>query len=305
MISLGEEGLELIGNDTESVEAALMNTLVGWTYNYKRDKKNYDKVREFVLNRNARFMDRLPYSEELRPAYIHVVLAYLGFDKDTDKAMKWARILEEKAKQVHDLRALCSVNLDTVPFILRSKGDYSGAVLGFQKGLELCRKIGDSKHEAMCLSHMGLTFLQLGDIQEAAESAYRTLNLSDIIGENYMVSNAFYTIGTALLCQSSWEKSIEYYQRYLEISETIELPLSAIGAYFAIGRTYLKKGDFNQSERYLKEHIEKLILLRGKYDFNLGLNFGIALASLEVLYKNKGAPNEFVEYCNFFRGTAY
>src|SRR5687767_4255861 len=90
----------------QSVGAALMNSLIGWGYHFKG---NSEKAREFTL-RNMQFIQYLPYSEELRPAYTHIVGLYSFIDENAAEAMKWLHIYEQTARQHHDVRALGEVH---------------------------------------------------------------------------------------------------------------------------------------------------------------------------------------------------
>src|SRR5207302_6648245 len=101
MLLLGEQGLALLGEETESVEAALMNSQVAIASGSKGDGQ---KWREFTY-RNAQFLERLPYSEELRAAYDHVFVVYRD-EKNIEEAMEWLQALERRAQQNHDSIAL-------------------------------------------------------------------------------------------------------------------------------------------------------------------------------------------------------
>jgi hypothetical protein len=58
-----------------------------------------------LTQRTAQFIQRLPYSKELRPAYLHIILAFHQA-KQLDQAIAWAKRLEILAEKHNDLRAL-------------------------------------------------------------------------------------------------------------------------------------------------------------------------------------------------------
>jgi hypothetical protein len=105
LLRIGEEGLALLGDDTESVEAALMNDAIAAAH---LNKGNIEEWREFTY-RTAQFIQRLPYVEELRPAYCHIHLV-CSWHKDVEEEAKWLQALQQMATQHHDLRALGEIH---------------------------------------------------------------------------------------------------------------------------------------------------------------------------------------------------
>ena len=99
-VRVGEEGLSLLGDDDESLEAALMNQAIAIGYEAQGE---CDRYVEHTL-RTARFLRRLPYTRELQPPYTHTVMA-LRESKEIQAATGWLRALEERAIASHDLGA--------------------------------------------------------------------------------------------------------------------------------------------------------------------------------------------------------
>ena len=88
-IRVGEQGLALLGDDTESVEAALMNETVAVGY----EESTHWEMHHQIIYRTAEFLPHLPYSEELRPAYIHAWMVNLA-DKNPEQARAWLQELQ-------------------------------------------------------------------------------------------------------------------------------------------------------------------------------------------------------------------
>jgi predicted ATPase len=130
-IRLGEEGLALLGDDTESVEAALMNQIIGGGHENKRD---WETSCEFT-HRTERFIRCLPYTEEFRAVYDHIIRMYLFIEKDVEAARKWIHILESKATQHHDLRAQGGARVES-SYLLRYQGDLRGAISENNRALD-------------------------------------------------------------------------------------------------------------------------------------------------------------------------
>jgi tetratricopeptide (TPR) repeat protein len=135
MLVLGEEGLALLGEDTASVEAVLMNATVAWACVAEPQKQW-----EFTM-RNTRLLPSLPYSEELRAPYMHMVILYAGRG-NFEEAEKWADALERLAEQHHDLVALYETHFYRGHWIYYPIGDLQSAVRLYQRSLELAVKLG-------------------------------------------------------------------------------------------------------------------------------------------------------------------
>jgi len=84
-IPLGEQGLALLGADTESAEAVLMYTNLALGYVFSG---NWEKRREFAY-RAASIMPHVRYSEGLAVPYLAIVATYRD-DKRIEEALAWA-----------------------------------------------------------------------------------------------------------------------------------------------------------------------------------------------------------------------
>jgi len=112
--------LALLGDDTESVEAGMMNAHLAEAY---RKKGDWSRSREFNL-RNAQFLQRLSYSEELDFAYASVAEIY-AFERNIEEATNWFQALERVARRHRDLRALGQMHYST-GFPLPAAGGLGG-----------------------------------------------------------------------------------------------------------------------------------------------------------------------------------
>ena len=247
-ICLGEEGLTLLGDDTESVEAALMNQTIAIGHSVMG---NEEKFQEFTY-RTAQFIQSLPYSQELRPAYDHIVLAHIN-DKNLDESMKWIQALERKADQHHDLRASGEVHLYTA-YILIEKGDLREAISMLENGLDMFRRIGDAKHASWCLRRMVQAYLRLGDIQKAEKYAYKELETTEAVGIKGEIAAAYWDLGWIYLCQGIWDKAIEAFEKVVQLMQEIGIWVWRMKEFanYAIGRVYLARGDYAKALRQFK-----------------------------------------------------
>jgi DNA-binding SARP family transcriptional activator len=304
MIRIGEEGLALLGDDTESVAAALMNQMVAVGHS---EKGNLKQFRELTY-RTAGFIRRLPYSRELRPAYVHIV-SLSWYDKDVEETMKWLQALEERASQHHDVRALAEVRFyrgGTLGVI----GDLHGAIPQFQQGLELYTQIGDVPRASRCLLVMGIVFLSLGDFRKAEAHADRAIEAyKAVVSRQDDVAWGCCLIGQIHLCRGDWEKAMDAFQEAIRVFQEINQRWLEASATHLLGQAHLAGSDRGEA---LGRFQEALALvgseeLRGypsppyQAEFDVNPLVPSVLSGLEKAYEN---PEPFRALCDRSRAQA-
>ena len=235
-IHLGEDGLFLLRDNNQSTEAALMNQLVAVGSSQLGD---HNKFIDFTL-RTAGFIQHLPYSEELRVAYDHIITLYAYTLKDVDEARRWLEILKSKAESHQDIRALGEY-YEYSAVILFEEGHIKEAIPRHRQAIEKFTKISDVKHASRAWKSLGVSYLQGGDIQEASDCFDKALETA-MVFEN----KADYAIGhwykaQALLCQGDWEQALESYQKAGVLVQDVP-QLQKEWALSGVGRVYLAQG---------------------------------------------------------------
>jgi tetratricopeptide (TPR) repeat protein len=290
LIRLGEEGLALLGDDTQSVEAALMNQDIAIGFFGKR---NLETFQEFSY-RTAQFIQRLPYTEELISAYVHIIYAYRN-DKNIEEAMRWVRAFEQRVEQHHDLRALGEAHIYAGE-ILAQTGDGRGAISQAQQALELLIKIGDRKHEAWCLELMGWSFLSRGDFQKAEEYWSRALETAQTVGYKEDVARAYEQTGAIFLGQDAGTKAMNAFRAASQLCQ--ETGVDVEFALVSLGRAYLAQGKRQAALRQFQEIVTSVRPSRLPWLESWRPPFAGVLSGLEEAYQNFA---EFQAFCRRYR----
>jgi tetratricopeptide (TPR) repeat protein len=286
ILAVAEEGLALLGDDVECVEAALMNATLAAAAVHRGDRERY---REFNL-RNAPFLLRLPYSEELRWAYANIAEVYV-FDreKDVEKPLKWLRALEQMARQHHDARALGEVHARMGLNILEARGDLRGALARYEQGLELFTTIGDEKLGNTCQLCRAAALIGLGELENAAECARRALAVAERVGTPRDVARSHLRLGVLSLCEGDWGSAIDAFQQMAQLYRSVGHPLEA-DAVLRLGHTYLAQGKQREALRQFQE----VVRLAGSDADRL-------VAAVSGLEEAHEAPGEFRAFCRRLR----
>ncbi|MBI1928437.1 AAA family ATPase, partial [Candidatus Poribacteria bacterium] len=176
-IRYGEMGLELLGDDKECLEAALMNSHIA---DVNLNKGNTEKWREYN-HKNMAFIKKLEYSGELLGPYSRIIYDIVYYDRDLEAAWGWAKELETRSGQHHDFGGLTWAWYRQGEIVQR-KGDYRSALSLYQKGLEMAERIGANIGASWCHWGIGSLLFNLGNIEEVEKHTRLYLTISEQVG---------------------------------------------------------------------------------------------------------------------------
>jgi tetratricopeptide (TPR) repeat protein len=290
-IRVGQEGAALLGDDDESLEAVLMNEVMASGYFSRGEPENCRKCTVHT----ARFIDRLPYVEELRSAYLHIAVVKTYVDKDPAKALAWLRALEQRAEPQDDRRALGEVH-DWSGRILAATGDLRGAIARHHLAYDLLSQTGDASLKGWCLTTMGRAFLLSGDLQNAHECATAGLSVAKTAGHRLTMGQAYWCAGQVLLAQNAWGEALDALQNAIQPSE--EKMDFRWGEGYVLGHAHLAQGNREQAiERFQEVAALAASETSSRHTFELAS----ALSGLQDAYGDAGG---FYGFCRRLQ-TAY
>jgi tetratricopeptide (TPR) repeat protein/regulation of enolase protein 1 (concanavalin A-like superfamily) len=267
----------------ESVEAALLNSKLCDAY---RSCQSGDEERAWeCIRRNAQFLPRLPYSEELRDAYWHVHFMYSEED-NVEEARTWLQAWEQRARQHNDLRALGDVFSSRADDLLAGRGDLLGSIAPYQQALEPYGKIG-AKQYSRALIWLGALFLSLGRLKEAEEYAKRGLETAEASGSYHGKQDALHSIGCASLCQGRCDRATDAFRRAAQID--LEDGWNQARAAYDLGRASLAQGKRWEAQRQFQSAALECSWSRFLVD---------VLSGLDEAYDDADA---FMAFCRRFR----
>jgi tetratricopeptide (TPR) repeat protein len=282
MLRVGEEGLSLLGTDTQFDAAALMNVITGMAHGILG---HHEKSLEFH-RRNAQFVQNVPYSsEEMRGPYILVAEVYFYEDRNIQEAMSWLQALERQAQEHHDVRALAAVH-HTVAEFSESRGDLSARIAHLQQALELFVKTGDAKHESWIWGQLGLAFLELGDLQRAQDHLSRAFEMEDQAPRDLVVY-CYRASGTISRCLGFADQARDAVQRSVQLSREIGRHVVEADTIGSLGHLHLALGERQEALERFEEAMARV-----------GRPFPAAVSGLESAYED---PEAFRAFCHRFQ----
>ena len=247
-IRVAESGLRLLGDDTQSVEAALMNQEIAVGYRARGERA---KFLEFT-GRTARFLESLPYSEELRPAYDHIVTMYAFARKDVEEALRWLRVLRERATAHHDVRAIGQAD-DYAGIILGHTGDLGEALSRHAQALERFQSIGDARHAVDALCHLSQVCISWGDLDQALEYIDQALGMEGRPRGKGSSGWLYWRRGCVLFAREAWDAAKRDLKRSIQLFGEAGEPRWAGMATYYLGRVYLVQKERASAARLFAE----------------------------------------------------
>lgn len=288
-IQLGVEGLALLADDQQSVEAALMNANIAVGFSSKGDM-----VTAWVyMSRNATFLNHLNYTEELKAPYITLAIFYAWFAKNVVEGMKWLELLKQQALQNHDLRALAGT-YGHIAIVLSETGDLQQASAYFEQSLDLFTKIGDVANIADILVPLIFeVLLPLGKLQQAESHAQRAFAILQQIGHADYLGGLHRAVGIIALCQGLPQKASNAFLQLKELDQAhgnrTEMP------FVGLGRVALLQSNREAACQWLQQAISMInpTKLGNEWRYRLAV---FALSALEEGYDNTVAFHTFCQH---------
>ncbi|MBN2549430.1 MAG: AAA family ATPase [Anaerolineales bacterium] len=242
-IHLGQVGRSLLSEEeAESLEAALMNQIIAIGYLGRGEQPAFQKYTETT----ASFIQRLPYSEELRPAYMHIALNLYN-QREVDQASQWLRVLQQLAQEHHDLRALAEV-YDYQWGYQFSSGDLRQGIEDCQQVLGLYERIGDNFRSWRCQRDLAWGCLMLGDLDAANQHAELSNQLANKISGPVFQAEASLIAGLVWMCQGERPKARQAFEKAQTPLRAGDWSWTEWIASYCLGRVYLASENYPEAK---------------------------------------------------------
>lgn len=292
---LAEAGLALLGDNQQSTEAAMLDAVLAWSYHLFGDLPAFYAIGY----RLATFLDKVPYAQELRPAY-GVVATTLLENKEIDQALYWIDHARRTAAAQQDLHWLAE---SAYPFTRLFAGEELTTIMQAQaEALRLFRLTGDRKRINWNDLETGYVSLLYGALAQAQAALERSLPEASAINQENLAS-AHRLLGEVYHAQGHWADAIATFQAshaYYEHDGI--LPVEPL---IALGYTELHAGRPAVAVEYFATALATMAspdysLIYGHYATTTRAIFVNALVGLEEALAD---PAAFHTFCTTFRAA--
>jgi len=239
------EGLALLGDETESVEAALLYQELGRLHFRIGDDQQAITWAQKALEVGQ----RLGAPEVLSQASntIGVSLARRG---ELEEGI--AKV--EQSLQIalpHDLLPVACRAYTNLGMLLAAV-DRERALAYCHEGLALAKKIGDLSQQSWLYASMASSFCSLvGDCTQGIEAAEASIALDQQLGQRNHLPIPLILLAQIYQCQDKLEESKRYYMEACAIAEEVGEPQLLFPCYDGLATLHLALGDTAKAEEYL------------------------------------------------------
>lgn len=166
-----------------------------------------------------------------------------------DSAFICAQLAYDFSSQL-GLQDKMAVALNTQGASYWVRGNFSKALLYFQKSYELFDAQNDLGNSATCLNNMGIIYRNQGSNLKALKYLLASLEIREELGDSSGMPNVLSNIGLIYQDQENYDQAMVYYQKSIEIRKSIDEEneiagtLTNIGLILQIQENYKKALDY-------------------------------------------------------------
>ena len=213
LILVALEGLAQLGDDTQSLEAAIFYGNLVDAYLLKGERVQYHAA----LGRMAQFLATLPYSDDLFYNYGYALIMHRDRN-EIEEALKWLRFVEQGLRDGHNPLQTAWLHQWQTARYLEAIGDMRAAIAHNELGLERCRKLGDAKTLAWGLNHLAERYLPVGELAKAQAVDEESLVLHKRLGWEGDIMEGTHILAGIRYCQGAVADGIELIETALELA---------------------------------------------------------------------------------------
>ena len=191
-----------------------MNDLIAFGY---WGLGNRAKSAEYT-QRNALFMQRLSYSEDLGAIFTFTVDQYMYADRRPVR--EWIKQFRKMAEEANDQLRVAHTYLQEGNKLLGDSGDLRGVITAKQHALEFYLKTGSKFSTRQCLHSLADTYYELGDFAKAKEQFDKVMQVEGFEEDTWVKVFYFEHMGEFLLAEGRFEEAVVAFRQFLESLET-------------------------------------------------------------------------------------
>ena len=135
------------------------------------------------------------------------------------------------------------------------QGDYERATVLAEKGLALCRKLGDKEGSALLLRWLGLAAAGQGDLERSNALLEASLALDRELGDNALISTELINLAGNARVQGDYERAAAFGAEALALSREVGEKWVRAIAIAAQGWLSTNQGDYEQAEALFRESL--------------------------------------------------
>lgn len=157
---------------------------------------------------------------------------------------------------------------------MRKVRNFPKSVECFQKYLQICEELADTRGKTMAFGNMGALHRNLGHIKQAMECFEKELQIAEVTGDKSLEFHAHTNLGLCYRDVGEYQKALRCYEKSLAVVMVTRCRKDEGGAYSNLSNIYRYLGDPVKALSYSKKHLElatQLGDLKGQFIASGGL----------------------------------
>lgn len=157
---------------------------------------------------------------------------------------------------------------------MRKVRNFPKSVECFQKYLQICEELADTRGKTMAFGNMGDLHRNLGHIKQAMECFEKELQIAEVTGDKSLEFHAHTNLGLCYRDVGEYQKALRCYEKSLAVVMVTRCKKDEGGAYSNLSNIYRYLGDPVKALSYSKKHLElatQLGDLKGQFIASGGL----------------------------------
>jgi DNA-binding SARP family transcriptional activator len=283
-ILAGKEGLARLNDDTNSIEAAILYGNLVDAYLLMDRRVEYDAI----VERLAQLLVAQPYSDDLLFCYGYAMLAHRDRN-EMKEAFRWMRFAQQGLQDGHNPLFAAALHMWQIPRCREAIGDMRAAIAENELGIELCRKVGDTRTLAWGLNHLAERHMAVGELAEAEVADQESLAFLCRMGLEGEIMEGTHILAALRYCQGAAVEAMELIGRAMELASRTGF-IAALGFHRTLlGRILLAQGCRAEAQTQFRLVLEATTPHARNMPWMIN-----SLSGLEV---TSGGDTEFRTYC--------
>ncbi|MCP4652670.1 MAG: protein kinase [Candidatus Omnitrophica bacterium] len=179
-------------------------------------------------------------------AYHNLYWVYILFDvkKFVWSVLRCLNFSEVKVGRIKE-RGICSGAYAALCMAIPL---FKRAIKYHNKGITLCRELGDDWGVAQCLQWKGYCYLWKGDYQKSIEIFSQSYDQFRKMGDIWELGMVLLGLGFNHFYSSNYEKALSSFHEYLDIAKRTKDDFGITSAQQILAISYAEKGDYDKAE---------------------------------------------------------
>lgn len=212
----------------------------------ERKSGNYSKAEE-LLERSAK--DALAAMDQKGMLLAHLELGNVFIDRG-----KYQDAIDHFSKCAAGFGPVDLANVHTYMGMANARlGKLDDARVHLQNAVRLADETGQPRIKARALYSLAEVMVKTGDLEQAKENCFSSLDILTKLEDNLAMSSAYSTLALAEAEAGDFGSSEEHYLESLNALDGIVVPGIMGTRKLELGRMYVRKGDKDSAEKTLSE----------------------------------------------------